>query len=1103
MKGLVLAIAKQKDGKIIIGGDFTVVQGQSRRGICRLLSSGSIDLSFNPMKGFDGVVYGLIVQPDGRILVCGDFTQYNHFSCNGVIRLKGDASVDGSFKSSLGGATGGTVFCMALQEDGKVYIGGNFTSYNSTPRNRLARLLSDGELDTSFNPGAGANSTVRCMAVGSGATPQLFIGGTFTNYAGSARGRVAAVNQDGSVATASFSLGGANGDVNSLWLDETNSKLYVAGNFLAFNGISKKRLTRVATTGNVVDADYGSNDANAFDNVINTIALTKAGRLFVGGGFTKHVTNSAAPTLATATRVALLDDKGFLDQSFTAGSATAPLAVSGPDDVVRVINTQSDGKVLLGGDFSQFNGLAQKGITRLSSKGASDGTFYRAKGVGGEVYSIARQSDGKLILGGVNLFIYGSQQTRSLLRLNKDGSLDQNFNVELGVGEYLNKVLVQADGKILIGGDFSEVNGQSQSNLARLNVNGTLDTSFNSSLALNEEVYSIAIRPNGKILIGGEFTSPKNRIVQLNTDGTVDSSFDVGTGCNNTVLVIKLSPEGKTYIGGNFTTVNGVARERIARLDAAGSVDTTFVTSSGASGSVWAIALNPFGTSIFIGGGFTQYAGTARGRIAAVTATGGLDTSFAPPGTGFNSGVVYDIITNPDTGGFIIGGSFSQYNGITTGSLCHVYSYGPGLQTYSNNDGMTGIVYDLEPSPDGAFYAGGEIEDYADTPVSVVAKLRSIVRPQAQTFTGLVQSSTLVSAANELHLLGKMTLALSATGACTGSISTLKERISVLGNVGSNGQFAAQATTKSGANIPIFMNMLQHPTDREGIYISGSMIDTLGSRVSFQLYPAFYSKSRPASSLAGKHHLIITQPVEDVTGSLFEPFSGNGYLTWTVSSTGSSTLIGKAVDGSVITGAGALNYLNTTYDFVPLYQKTGFMTLQLTAVHGGPFASSDVQASLVGQWFRLPDSSYPSGFALNVGASGYEYVPKRANLSPFGTLAAPSSARLALYGGHAPGIGSPLIADLKFALSGIGTVTGVDQLPGLKISVNRAKGTFSGSFLPTGPGFPAGGTKRANFQGILGYVNNQDGNASGYSIIDIGGVKKTSFVNLYTLAAEP
>jgi uncharacterized delta-60 repeat protein len=209
-------------------------------------------------------------------------------------------------------------------------------------------------------------------------------------------------------------------------------------------------------------------------------------------------------------------------------------------------------------------------------------------------------------------------------------------------------IVVQGDGKILIGGFFTSLspNGgaaNARNNIARLNPDGTLDTSFNPNA--NSEVTSIAVQADGKILIGGFFStlSPNGgaavtriRMARLNTNGTVDASFN--PKANGEIRSIVVQAGGKILIGGDFTTLTpnvgaAVTRKRIARLNPNGTLDASFDPSA-TGGTVFSIVLQADG-KILIGGFFTSLspnggAPATRNRIARLNANGTVDASFNP-----------------------------------------------------------------------------------------------------------------------------------------------------------------------------------------------------------------------------------------------------------------------------------------------------------------------------------------------------------------------------------------------------------------------------------------------------------------------------------------
>ena len=145
-----------------------------------------------------------------------------------------------------------------------------------------------------------------------------------------------------------------------------------------------------------------------------------------------------------------------------------------------------------------------------------------------------------------------------LMKAQNAGDVAQNFGSSLGFDNYIRSVVQQPDGKILVGGGFTTYNGATENRIIRLNSNGTKDTSFNTGTGFNDYVFSIALQPDGKILVGGGFTTyngaAENRVVRLNPDGTKDNSFNTGTGFNSSVQSIALQPDGKILIGGSFIT---------------------------------------------------------------------------------------------------------------------------------------------------------------------------------------------------------------------------------------------------------------------------------------------------------------------------------------------------------------------------------------------------------------------------------------------------------------------------------------------------------------------------------------------------------------------
>lgn len=204
------------------------------------------------------------------------------------------------------------------------------------------------------------------------------------------------------------------------------------------------------------------------------------------------------------------------------------------------------------------------------------------------------------------------------------GSVDSTFNASVS-GNSVKTAVLQADGKIVIGGTFSSIGAGypsvSRNNIARLNGGGTADASFDPGSGMNNTVDCLAIQPDGKIVVGGLFTSVNGQacsyLCRLNTDGRVDPTFTTGV-VTGEVLGVVVQPDGKIIAVGSFSTVNGSSQSRITRLNADGTLDGTFSPLTATNGQINSVALQPDG-NIVIGGLFTTVNGSTANRIARLT----------------------------------------------------------------------------------------------------------------------------------------------------------------------------------------------------------------------------------------------------------------------------------------------------------------------------------------------------------------------------------------------------------------------------------------------------------------------------------------------------
>jgi uncharacterized delta-60 repeat protein len=295
------------------------------------------------------------------------------------------------------------------------------------------------------------------------------------------------------------------------------------------------------------------------------------------------------------------------------------------------------GKIVIAGEFTSYNGIARYGIARLNADGTLDTSFDPGAGVDGVVWGVAILSDGKTVLGG-SFRNVDLRSRPSVARLNTDGSLDTSFDAGTGVaGGPVHALAALPDGGVLIGGDFTSIQGQARSGLARLGANGTVNLAFNAGV--EGEVDCLAIQSDGRIVLGGDFVAvaghPRSRIARLNSGGDLDLAFNPGTGANGTVRSVLLLPDGKLVMGGAFSSVNGVSRHDVARLNTDGSLDLTLDPGAGTQGGrVNALALQGDG-AVVLGGLFSVFNGLVSDNIARLsgdssTPTCRLITSLCP-----------------------------------------------------------------------------------------------------------------------------------------------------------------------------------------------------------------------------------------------------------------------------------------------------------------------------------------------------------------------------------------------------------------------------------------------------------------------------------------
>ena len=265
---------------------------------------------------------------------------------------------------------------------------------------------------------------------------------------------------------------------------------------------------------------------------------------------------------------------------------------------------------------------------RAADPGVLDTTFVPKLFNGGEVQLAARATGGQLYIGGDFDWVSG-QPADWLARVNADGSVDSSFNPTKPVNAGRFQALgVQADGKLLVGYTFQMLF------YAMADATPSSGSGSASATAPLPSSSGVIIGPANPVL---PIESTAAYIIRLNTDGSVDSTFttvDLGADWQfydtRVLRFIRPQSDGKILIGGSFLTVDGTSMPHLARLNADGTVDTTFTTT--VNGDVSAVLASSDGTTL-IGGSFTKINGAKLSfGLAKLKANGARDTKFAPAG---------------------------------------------------------------------------------------------------------------------------------------------------------------------------------------------------------------------------------------------------------------------------------------------------------------------------------------------------------------------------------------------------------------------------------------------------------------------------------------
>ena len=586
---LITTAAAQSDGKIIVSGDFSFL-GPATTNVVRLMADGTKDPSFNSTIGTNGMVQRILVQNDGKIILGGVFSLYSQqIVSTSLVRVNLDGTLDNSFIPYRPAYNYNGLTALAEQPDGKILIAGSGINTRNDSKWGIIRLNSNGTIDNTFSmqgllDDLGSINTITLLHDG-----KIMVGGYFSSWNGTAYTGIVRLNPNGSI-DAGFQLTGsglhpyfAGSSVGVLSVKELpDYSLLVGGNFIYYDNTLSPGLVKLSSNGALDNSFHMDSKFNVTSNfIVQCLAITSQNKIIAGGHF--YVPDVSNQVYKDAF---LLNADGSLD---------ANAIMSGPDNSktftaggLSFIFPRPDGSFLGIGDYSgYYDSIFISNISLYTPLLYLDRSFRNSFLQKGLVNVTIVQPDGKYLVNG-NFSQYDTNYTyqrRYIARLLPNGDLDTSFgNIDVDGPVYA--MALQDDGKVLGLGNFSSVGSVSKKALARFLPDGSLDAGFDPGNGPSDPttLYCLHIQNNQYIYVGGGFSSfnntPHQGIVRLLMDGSVDVSFNSVSSPLYAPASIITTADGKVIAAesSDLTFRNYNTPLRLFRLLSDGSADNSFQT---------------------------------------------------------------------------------------------------------------------------------------------------------------------------------------------------------------------------------------------------------------------------------------------------------------------------------------------------------------------------------------------------------------------------------------------------------------------------------------------------------------------------------------------
>lgn len=625
--GLVLAAVLFDDGRAVIGGTFEFLNNAPQRYFAGLRADGARDPGFAPAGGPDGPVLAMLALPEGGLLVAGRFRVFAGQPVAGLVRLRADGAVDPDFRAPH--RVDGAITVLARQADGKLLVGGGFTSYDGAAATGLVRLAPDGTRDETFHPAigiAGKHSTVNSLAVlsdGAIAVVAHHAPSPLLTLDPVARPRegvpppTATVHRllaDGAVdpgfqrqrttnlvpahvfalPDAAMLLSGsgelqrldAQGTVDGRFQFEMQGAMQVnvaaaLGDGRVLVGGSEMpqatlpaRLMTLARGGGIVARFVMPRDQH---HAFHALARNQRGRLLVAGRIAPAVDRLSLTR--TENRVLLLDENFSIVRRFE-----ATVGASGRFSAAAV---DGRGNLTIAGSFKSNEGLTGIGIVRLRPDGTIDRSFAPSGKLHGLPHLLVPLADGGVIVGGIINTEIIARHPRPVIRLRADGSPAPGFVPDIPVEGHFTDGTQLRDGTVVLVGNLSgRTYDRAFADLVRFDLAGRVDRELAETVpswlaSSSGRLIAVGETASGHLLVGGEFNQlqgqPRAALGRIGAKGMVDPAFVPDTtGFAVIGAIVPLNDERIFLDGWATPTAEQPLRRRFGRWRADGQRDPTY-----------------------------------------------------------------------------------------------------------------------------------------------------------------------------------------------------------------------------------------------------------------------------------------------------------------------------------------------------------------------------------------------------------------------------------------------------------------------------------------------------------------------------------------------